>query len=67
MTTIGLLICSETEVKWSFDGISSPIGVATYDHIKIEDIKKQLPSSEELQKRIKLLEMELKAKTKKTQ
>jgi predicted nuclease of restriction endonuclease-like (RecB) superfamily len=66
--TIGLLICSdvnETEVKWSFDGLSSPIGVATYDHIKIEDIKKQLPSSEELQERIKLLEMELKAKTKK--
>lgn len=61
--TIGLLICSdmnETEVQWSFDGLSSPIGVATYDHIKIEDIKKQLPSSEELQKRIKLLEAELK-------
>lgn len=61
--TIGLLICSDmnkTEVKWSFEGISSPIGVATYDNVQIDDIKKQLPTVEELQNRIRLLEEELK-------
>lgn len=61
--TIGLLICSDmnkTEVQWSFEGISSPIGVAAYDNIKIEDIRKQLPSVEELEDRIKMLENEIK-------
>lgn len=60
--TIGLLICSDmnrTEVQWSFDGLTTPIGVATYSNVQIEDIKKQLPSIEELEKRIKLLELEL--------
>lgn len=61
--TIGLLICSnlnETEVQWSFEGISSPIGVASYGNVNIADIKKQLPSVEELENRIKMLEEELK-------
>ena len=61
--TIGLLICSDmnkTEVQWSFEGISSPIRVAAYDNIKIEDIRKQLPSVEELEDRIKMLENEIK-------
>lgn len=60
--TIGLLICSDmnrTEVQWSFDGLTTPIGVATYSNVQIEDIKKQLPSIEELEQRIKLLETEL--------
>lgn len=60
--TIGLLICSDmnrTEVQWSFDGLTTPIGVATYSNVQIEDIKKQLPSIEELELRIKLLESEL--------
>lgn len=60
--TIGLLICSDmnrTEVQWSFDGLTTPIGVATYSNVQIEDIKKQLPSIEELEQRIKLLESEL--------
>lgn len=60
--TIGLLICSDmnrTEVQWSFDGLTTPIGVATYSNVQIEDIKRQLPSIEELEKRIKLLESEL--------
>ncbi len=58
--TIGLLICSnmrETEVKWSFETINAPIGVATYSNI--EEIKAQLPTVEQLQERIKLLEYEL--------
>lgn len=58
--TIGLLICSdmkETEVKWSFETINAPIGVATYSNI--EEIKAQLPTAEQLQERIKLLEQEI--------
>jgi len=37
--TIGLLICSDmnkAEVQWSFRGISTPIGVATYNNIRIK-------------------------------
>lgn len=65
--TIGLLICSnmrETEVKWSFETINTPIGVATYSNI--EEIKAQLPTVEQLQERIKLLEYELSKQNKKT-
>lgn len=54
--TIGLLICSDMNKT----GISSPIGVAAYDNVQIDDIKKQLPTLEELQNRIRLLEEELK-------
>lgn len=54
--TIGLLICKakdQTKVEWAFDSIQNPLGVATYEGIKIAD---KLPSVEELQKRIQLLE-----------
>ena len=60
--TIGLLICSdmkETEVKWSFENINTPIGVATYSNIQVEELKKQLPTIEQLQEHIKLLKLEL--------
>ncbi len=60
--TIGLLICSnmkETEVKWSFETINAPIGVATYSNVQVEELKKHLPTIEQLQERINLLEMEL--------
>lgn len=58
--TIGLLICSnmvDTDVKWSFKGITTPLGVAAYKNI--QEIQKQLPTVEQLQERIKLLEAEL--------
>ncbi len=60
--TIGLLICSnmqETDVQWAFRGVTTPIGVAAYSNVQIEQIKKQLPTVEQLQARIKLLEQEL--------
>lgn len=60
--TIGLLICSnkdETEVQYAFRGVQTPIGVASYDNVKIKQIEEQLPSVEELKKRIRLLEEEL--------
>lgn len=58
--TIGLLIFKskdQTKVEWAFDGIQNPMGVATYQGIKIVD---KLPSIQALQERIKLLEEQLK-------
>ena len=66
--TIGLLICSnkdETEVRYAFRGVQTPIGVASYDNVQIKKIKEQLPSVEELKKRIRLLEEELALKKEK--
>ena len=60
--TIGLLICSnkdETEVQYAFRNLQTPIGVASYDNVQIKQIEAQLPSVEELKKRIRLLEEEL--------
>ena len=61
--TIGLLICSnkdETEVQYAFKGVQTPMGVASYDNVQVKKIQEQLPSIEELKKRIRLLEDELK-------
>ena len=44
--TIGLLICSDmnrADVQWSFKGIQTPMGVATYNNIRIKDM---LPSKD---------------------
>lgn len=60
--TIGILICSDmkqTEVRYSFRGLSTPIGVATYDNIQIAEIERELPSVEQLQQKIKQLETQL--------
>lgn len=57
--TIGLLICSDmnkADVQWSFKGISTPIGVATYNNIRIKDV---LPTQEQLKERMELLQKEL--------
>lgn len=59
--TIGLLICkdmNQTEVQWAFHGIETPMGVATYDNVQIEEIKEQLPSVEAIQARIEQAEEE---------
>lgn len=59
--TIGLLICSdkdETDVRWAFKGIQTPMGVASYDNVQI-DSSNLLPSAEELQARVRLVEEEL--------
>ena len=58
--TIGLLICSDmnkADVHWSFKGISTPMGVATYNNIRIKDM---LPTQEQLKERMELLKKELK-------
>lgn len=57
--TIGLLICSDmnrTDVQWSFRGINTPMGVATYNNIRIKDA---LPTQEQLKERMELLQREL--------
>ena len=57
--TIGLLICSDmnkAEVQWSFRGISTPMGVATYNNIRIKDM---LPTQEQLKERMTLLQRQL--------
>lgn len=59
--TIGLLICKDkdqTEVQWAFQGIITPMGVASYSNVQIQDIKAQLPTAEEIQKRIEQAEEE---------
>ena len=59
--TIGLLICKDkdqTEVQWAFQGIKTPMGVATYDNIRLQEIKSQLPSEEAIQKRLEQAEEE---------
>ena len=63
--TIGLLICSnkdETEVQYAFKGVQTPMGVASYNNVQIKQLQEQLPSVDELKKRIRLLEEELKSK-----
>lgn len=60
--TIGLLICSdknETDVRWAFKGIQTPMGVASYDNVQITLPSNLLPSAEELQARVRLVEEEL--------
>ena len=50
--TIGLLICSNmdsTDVRWSFQGLGTPMGVATYNNIRIKDM---LPPKELLVERM---------------
>ena len=59
--TIGLLVCSDmdkTDVQWSFRGISTPMGVATYNNIRIKDV---LPTQEQRKERMELLQKELRA------
>ena len=48
---------NKTEVQWSFKGISTPMGVASYNNIRIKDM---LPTQEQLKERMELLKRELK-------
>ncbi len=63
--TIGLLICKDmdrTEVQLAFQGITTPMGVATYDNIKIKEIQEYLPTAEQIQQQIGIAEEEYKMK-----
>lgn len=55
--TIGLLICkdkNQTEVKWAFQGISTPMGVASYNNVQIKEMRNVLPTEEDLSKQLQL-------------
>lgn len=59
--TIGLLICKDmdsTEVKWTFRNISTPMGVATYSNVQIEEMKNLLPSTEQIKQRVEQVQKE---------
>ena len=60
-STIGLLICTDmdrTEVQLAFQGITTPMGVATYDNVKIKEIQDHLPTAEQIKQQIELAEEE---------
>ena len=59
--TIGLLICKDmdrTEVQLAFQGITTPMGVATYDNVRIKEIQEQLPTTEQIKAVIEQAEEE---------
>ncbi|HAM15066.1 MAG TPA: DUF1016 domain-containing protein [Eggerthellaceae bacterium] len=59
--TIGLLICKDrdrTEVQWALEGIQTPMGVATYDNVALEQVRTQLPSDAQIQQRLEQAERE---------
>ena len=59
--TIGLLICKDmdkTEVQYAFQGISTPMGVATYDNVRLREIQEHLPTPEQIQACVKRAEDE---------
>ena len=61
--SIGLLICKDmdrTEVQLAFQGITTPMGVAKYDNVKIKEIQEHLPTAEQIQRQIALAEEEYK-------
>ncbi len=57
--SIGLLICKDmdrTEVQMAFEGITTPMGVATYDNVKIKEIQEHLPTAEQIRQQIAIAE-----------
>lgn len=53
--TIGLLICSDkdsTDVRYAIKGINTPLGVSSYNNVQLKEIQEQLPTVEELKKRL---------------
>ena len=61
--TIGLLICKDlyqTEVQFAFQGITTPMGVATYDNVKIKEIQEHFPTAEQIRQQIAIAEEEYK-------
>jgi len=63
--TIGLLICKDmdhTEVQLAFQGVTTPMGVATYNNVKIKEIQEYLPTEEQIKQQIELAEKDLNQK-----
>ena len=47
---------NKADVQWSFRGISTPMGVATYNNVRIKDM---LPMQKQLKDRMELLQKEI--------
>jgi hypothetical protein len=47
-----------TEVQLAFQGITTPMGVVTYDNVKIQEIQEYLPTAEQIQQQIEIAEEE---------
>ncbi len=65
--TIGLLICKDmdqTEVQLTFQGITTPMGVATYDNVRVKEIQEKLPTMEQFKAVIDEAETEFLEKSK---
>lgn len=63
--TIGLLTCREmgrTEVQLAFQGVTTPMGVATYDNVRLKEIKDHLPSLDQIREQGTIAEEEYKIK-----
>ena len=59
--TLGLLICrdkDDTEVQWAFKGVSTPLGVATYENLEIQEIQEYLTTTKQIQVRLSVAEQE---------
>lgn len=59
--SIGLLICKDmdrTEVQMAFEGITTPMGVATYDNVRIKEIQEHLPTADQIRQQIEIAEEE---------
>jgi len=59
--SIGLLICKDmdrTEVQLAFQGITTPMGVATYGNVRIQEIQEYLPTTEQIREQIAIAEEE---------
>ena len=57
--TIGLLICSDkdsTDVRYAIKGVQTPLGVSSYNNVQLKEIQDQLPSVDELKKRLRARE-----------
>ena len=51
-----------TEVQLAFQGITTPMGVATYDNVRIKEIQEHLPTAEQIQQQVEIAEEEYKMK-----
>lgn len=42
-------------MKWAFKGIQTPMGVASYDNVRMQEIRDTLPTEEEMSKCLELM------------
>ena len=56
MNNVQREMCQRERFMWSFRGISTPMGVATYNNVRIADA---LPTQEQLRERMEMLRREM--------